>query len=32
MSPKSDIEVVDDFNYLGAVFHYTGNVNVNQEY
>ena len=28
----SDIEVVGDFNYLGAVFHYTGNVNVNQEY
>ena len=28
----SDIEVVDDFNYLGAVFHYTGNFNVNQEY
>jgi len=28
----SDIEGVDDFNYLGAVFHYTGNVNVNQEY
>ena len=27
----SDIEVVD-FNDLGAVFHYTGNFNVNQEY
>ena len=28
----SDIEVVVEFHYLGAVFHYTGNVNVNQEY
>ncbi|KAH3733781.1 hypothetical protein DPMN_040215 [Dreissena polymorpha] len=26
------IEVVNDFNYLGTVFNYTGNFNLNQEY
>ena len=25
-------DIVGDFNYLGAVFHYSGNFNVNQEY
>ena len=26
------IEVVNDFNYLGTVFNYTGNVQLNQEH
>ena len=25
-------KVVDDFKYLGVVFHYTGHFNVNQDY
>ena len=27
-----NIEVVNDFNYLGTVFNYTGNFNLNKEY
>ena len=27
-----NIEVVNDFNYLGTVFNYTGNFTLNQEY
>jgi hypothetical protein len=26
------IEIVNDFNYLGVVFNYTGSCNLNQEY
>jgi len=25
------LEVVNDFNYLGTVFNYTGNVSLNQQ-
>ena len=27
-----NIEVVNNFNYLGTVFNYTGNFNLNKEY
>ena len=26
------IDVVDDFNYLGNIFNYTGSFNLNQEH
>jgi len=29
---EENLETVNDFNYLGTVFHYTGNFAVNQEY
>jgi hypothetical protein len=28
----NNIEVVNDFNYLGTIFKYTGNFTLNQEY